>query len=306
MSVSLPHTLGPLALQHPRLLSGLLLHTVATTLQDMAGDPQHLGAKMGGFAVLHPWGQPLPHHPHLHGVLPAGGRAAAGSQGGPCRPPCCRPVRVLARRFRRLCLAGLAPLYGRGQFALTGRCRARTGPAHWQPRLAAVRDQAWGVSAKEPLQAPQPVLTYLARSTPRVAISNHRLVALEDGPVTLRDKDYQPGHRLRPLTLDAVACLRRFMLHVPPHGFHRRRHLGCLAHRVRQAHLAQCRTRLGHALHPCAPAAAVDRQAPAVAAAEPGRGGPVCQHGRRQLSTPMYRPPAVWDLSGPAPGLDTS
>jgi hypothetical protein len=305
---TLPHTLGPLVLQNPHLLYGLLFHTVATTLQDIARDPKHLGAKIGGFAVLHTWGQQLHHHPHLHCVLPAGGLAPDGSQWVPCRPRFFLPVRVLSRRFRRLYLAGLAQLCGQGQLSLTGRCRALAAPAHWQQLLAALRAQDWVVYAKEPIPAPQHVLKYLARYTHRVAISNHRLVALEDGQVTFRYKDYQGGHRLRTLTLDAVEFLRRLMLHVPPHGFHRMRHFGFLANRVRQAQLAQCRTLLGPATQPRTPAVAVDLQAPAVPRAELGGVCPVCQHGRMQLIKTVYRQPAVWDLSVPAPGLglDTS
>jgi Transposase zinc-binding domain/Putative transposase len=109
---TLPHDLGPLALQNPRLLYGLLFRTVAQTLQDIAGDPKHLGAEIGGLAVLHTWGQQLHHHPHLHGVLPAGGLAPDGTQWIPCRPHFFLPVRVLSRRFRRLSLTGLEHLYG--------------------------------------------------------------------------------------------------------------------------------------------------------------------------------------------------
>jgi putative transposase len=139
-----------------------------------------------------------------------------------------------------------------------------------------------------------------------VAISNHRLVALEDGQVTFRSKDYQRGHRLRTLTLEAVECLRRLMLHVPPHGFHRLRHFGFLGNRVRQAKLAQGRALLGHARAPRALAAAMDLKTPEVPRAEPGAVCPVCQHGRMQVIKTVYRQPAVWDLSVPAPGLDTS
>ena len=98
------------------------------------------------------------------------------------------------------------------------------------------------------------------------------------------------------------------MLHVPPHGFHRLRHCGFLANRVRQEKLAQCRTLLGHATPPRAPATAValDLKAPEVPGAEPGSVCPVCQHGRMQLITTVYRQPAVWDLSMPMPHLDTS
>ena len=185
---TLPHDLGALALQYPRQLYGLLFRTVAQTLQDIAGDPQHLGAEIGGFAVLHTWGQQLHHHPHLHGVLPAGGLALDSPEWVACRPHCFLPVRVLSRRFRRLYLAGLEHLYGHGQLSLAGRCRELSAPPPWRHFLATLRDQEWVVFTKEPMQHPRHVLKYLARYTHRVAISNHRLVSLEDGQITFRYK----------------------------------------------------------------------------------------------------------------------
>jgi hypothetical protein len=303
---TLPHDLGPLAFQNPRLLYGLLFRTVAQTLQDIAGDPKHLGAEIGGLAVLHTWGQQLHHHPHLHCVLPAGGLAPDGTQWLPCRPHFFLPVRVLSRRFRRLYLAGLEQIYAQGHLTLTGRCRELSEPQPWQQFLAALRAKEWVVYAKEPIQDLQHVLTYLTRYTHRIAISNHRLVALENGQVTFRYKDYRHGHRLRTLTLEAVEFLRRLMLHVPPHGFHRMRHFGFLANRARQAKLAQCRTLLRQAARPHAPEAPVALTTPAVFAGEPGAVCPVCQHGRMQLVQTLYRQPGAWDLSVPAPGLDTS
>jgi Zn finger protein HypA/HybF involved in hydrogenase expression len=305
---TLPHALGPLVLQNPRHLYGLLFRTVAQTLQDIAGDLKHLGAEVGGFAVLHTWGQQLHHHPHLHCVLPVGGLASDGSRWVPCRPHFFLPVRVLSRRFRRLYLAGLEQLYGQGQLLLTGRCRELAEPKAWQRLLSALCDIEWVVYAKEPLEDSRHVLKYLARSTHRVAISNHRLVALEHGQVTFRSKDYTHGHRLRTLTLDAVEFLRRLMLHVPPHGFHRLRHFGFLANRVRQEKLAQGRTLLGQATPPQVQGKAMDLvlKPPEWAAGEPGAECPVCHHGRMQLIKTVYRQPAVWNLSVPAPGLDTS
>jgi len=305
---TLPHALGPLALQNPRHLYGLLFRTVAQTLQDIAQDPKHLGAEIGGLAVLHTWGQQLHHHPHLHCVLPAGGLALDGTQWIPCRSHFFLPVRVLSRRFRRLYLAGLEHAYSQGHLTLTGRCQELAEPTPWRCLLAALRDKEWVVYAKEPLPEPQHVLKYLARYTHRVAISNHRLMALENGQVTFRYKDYQHGHRLRTLTLDAVEFLRRLMLHVPPHGFHRMRHFGFLANRVRQQKLAQCRTLLGQAtpLHAPGKAMAPDLKPPEGTTGEPGAVCPVCHDGRMQLITTVYRQPAVWGLSVPAPGLDTS
>jgi Putative transposase/Transposase zinc-binding domain len=306
MIFTLPHDLGPLALQNPRQLYGLLFRTVAQALQDIAQEPKHLGAEIGGFAVLHTWGQQLHHHPHLHCVLPAGGLAPDRSAWIPCRPHFFLPVRVLSRRFRRLYLAGLAQLYAQGHLTLLGRCRKLAAPQPWRQCLADVRDKDWVVYAKEPLREPQHVLKYLARYTHRVAISNHRLVALEHGQVTFRYKDYQRGHRLRTLTLDAVEFLRRVLLHVPPHGFHRMRHFGFLANRVRQAKLVQCRALLGHATHPLAQAAAIALKPPEAPSGEPGTQCPVCQHGRMQLVQTLYRQPAVWDLAVSLPRLDTS
>jgi hypothetical protein len=305
---TLPHDLSPLALQNPRHLYGLLFRTVAQTLQDIAGEPKHLGAEIGGFAMLHTWGQQLHHHPHLHCVLPAGGVAPDGTCWVPCRPHFFLPVRVLSRRFRHLYLTGLAQVYAQGHLTFAGRCRALAEPTPWQRFLADVRATEWVVYAKEPLQAPQHVLTYLARYTHRVAISNHRLVALHDGQVTFRYKDYRRGHRLRTLTLDAVEFLRRLMLHVPPHGFHRLRHFGFLANRMRREKLVQCRALLGQTLRPLLRAEAVDLDRPpsAMAATEPGAVCPVCQHGRMQLVQTLYRQPAVWDLAVPMPDLDTS
>ena len=231
-----------------------------------------------------------------------------GTCWGPCRPHFFLPVRVLSRRFRRLYLAGLSQLSAQGYLTFTGRCRDLTEPAPWHRFLADVRDTEWVVYAKEPLQDPQHVLTYLARYTHRVAISNHRLVTLEEGQVTFRYKDYRRGHRLRTLTLEAVEFLRQLMLHVPPRGFQRIRHFGFLANRMRQEKLVQCRALLGQAPGPLLREAAVDleRQPSVAAVGEPGSVCPACHHGHMQLVHTFYRQLAAWDHAVPAPGLDTS
>jgi hypothetical protein len=131
-------------------------------------------------------------------------------------------------------------------------------------------------------------------------------MTMDKGQVTCRSKASQHGHRLRTLTLDAVAFLRRLLLHVPPHGCHRMRHFGFLAHRVRQEKLAPCRALLGPTTRPLAQQATGACEAPEVPSGEPGARCPVCQHGRMQLVHTVYRQPAVWDLSVPAPGRDTS
>ena len=135
--------------------------------------------------------------------------------------------------------------------------------------------------AKPPSGGPQQVLKYLARSTHRVAIANRRLVALEEGRVTFRWKDYAHGNRHRLMTLDAVEFLRRFLLHILPTGFQRIRHYGLLAHRVRQAKLVVCRRLLSHLASP-APALPVVQTDKATAPRQddPAALCPVCQRGR--------------------------
>ncbi len=308
---TLPQVLGPVTQQNPTLLYGLLFRSVAQTLQDIAQDPRHLGAEIGGLAILHTWGSQLQYHPHLHCVLPAGGLAPDGSKWMACRPHFFLPVRVLSRRFRRLFLQGLEHLYRQGELTLMGRCRELAEQGPWKRLLTALRDKEWVVYAKEPSPVAQPILKYLARYTHRVAISNHRLVALQDGLVTFRFKDYKRQGKLRTLTLEAVEFLRRFILHILPKGFHKIRYFGFLANRHRQAKLAHCRSLLGQnadALVTNEGAAdegtsESDEQSGRV---ELGETCPLCYQGRMQLIEAFYRHQAAWDLSVAPPKWDTS
>jgi len=308
---TLPQDLSPLVLQNPHRLYGLLFRTVSQSLLDIASDPKHLGAEIGGMAVLHSWGGQLQHHPHLHVVLPAGGLALDGSRWVPCRPDFFLPVRVLSRRFRKLYLEGLKHLYTQDQLTLAGRCRELAGSKPWRRLLQTLRDQEWVVYAKAPERQSEHVLKYLSRYTHRVAISNHRLVALQDGQVTFRFKDHKRGGKLRTQTLDAVEFLRRFCLHILPKGLHKIRYFGFLANRHRDAKLAQCRALLGQreeALVTHVMAMDEDTSEPDSKAAriEPGDACPVCHQGRMQLVETYYRHRSAEDLSVAPPGYDSS
>jgi hypothetical protein len=308
---TLPQDLSPLVLHNPRLLYGLLFRSVSQSLLDIAGDPKHLGAEIGGMAVLHSWGGQLQHHPHLHGVLPAGGLAPDGSRWIPCRPDFFLPVRVLSRRFRKLYLEGLKHLYDQGQLTLTGRCRELAEPKPWRRLLQALRDKEWVVYAKAPERQSEHVLKYLSRYTHRVAISNHRLVAVQDGQVTFRFKDHKRRGELRTQTLDAVEFLRRFCLHILPKGLHKIRYFGFLANRHREAKLAHCRALLGQRDNALVThAMATDKDTPEPDSKntriEPGDACPVCHQGRMQLVETYYRHRSAEELSVAPPGCDTS
>ena len=245
---TVPQEIAALAYQNKEVVYGILFRTSAETLRTIAADPQHLGAEIGFLAVLHSWGQNLLYHPHLHCVVPGGGLAPDGKRWIACRPGFFLPVNVLSCLFRRLFLDYLQAAFEQGQrhfFSSLERLRDPHAFAHY---LAPLRQIDWVVHAKPPFGGPEQVLNYLGRYTHRVAISNNRLLDIEDGKITFRWKDYRHNDRPRVMTLEADEFIRRFLLHVLPDGFQRIRHYGFLAHRYRKAKLALCRQLLGVAL----------------------------------------------------------
>lgn len=245
---TLPAEVADLARANPAVLYDLLMRSAAATLREVAANPKRLGAVVGVLMVLHTWGQNLCHHPHVHCVVTGGGLSCdptgtidATPRWVACRPGFFLPVRVLSRVFRGKFLGGLDDLFEQGKLLLPGRldtlADAGARAAWWKTLYA--RD--WVVYSKPPFGGPEQVLKYLARYTHRVAISNSRLEALDDGRVTFRLKDYTEGGRTKRLTLDALEFLRRFVQHVLPRGFVKVRHYGLLANGQRQARLRWCR-----------------------------------------------------------------
>jgi hypothetical protein len=240
--LTLPAALGPIALQNPREVYGILFRAAAETLQRIAADPKHLGAEIGFLAILHTWGQNLEHHPHVHCVVPGGGLSPDGSRWIACEPGFFLPVRVLSRVFRGKFLALLRDAFDQGKLSFHGKLRVLADAGEFQRRLTASAQSEWVVYAKPPFGGPKQVLKYLARYTHRVAISNRRLVAMEDGEVKFHWKDYAHGGDAKTMTLKATEFIRRFLLHILPSGFVRIRHYGFLANRVCREKLTLCRS----------------------------------------------------------------
>ena len=238
---TLPEEIAAIAYQNKAVVYNLLFAATAETLRTIAADPRHLGAEIGFFAVLHTWGQNLTHHPHLHCVVPGGGLSADGQRWTPCRPGFFLPVRVLSRFFRRRFLEMLEQAFDSGQlefFSTLQRLRERNV---FRRYLDPVRQKEWVVYAKAPFAGPEQVLDYVGRYTHRVAISNNRLLDIEDGNVTFRWKDYRDDSAQKTMTVAADEFLRRFLLHVLPLGLQRIRYYGLLGNRHRNEKLAQCR-----------------------------------------------------------------
>ena len=238
---TLPHELATLALQNKAVLYDLLFRTAAETLKQVARRPEYLGAEIGFLAVLHTWGQTLDLHPHVHCVVPGGGLSPDRSRWVSCRRDFFLPVRVLSRLFRGKFLSALKDLHEHGRLTFFGRLEQLQDAASFRTYLAPLYKKEWVVYCKPPFSGPLAVYKYLARYTHRVAISNSRLLALDDGKVSFTWKDYANGAKQRLMSLSAVEFLRRFLLHILPKGFVRIRHYGFLANRCREQRVALCR-----------------------------------------------------------------
>jgi Putative transposase/Transposase zinc-binding domain len=247
---TMPAPLARLALVNKRVIYDVLFQAATATLLEVASNPKRLGGDIGGLMVLPTWGQQLQHHPHVHCVVPAGGLSLDGTRWIHARPRFFLPIPVLRQVCRGKLVAALREALRQGRLYFPGSLAPLATDVAFRPFLRSLYRQAWVVYAKPPFGSPAHVLHYLARDTHRVAIFNHRLVAVTDDTVSFRWKDYRHGNQIRTLPLDADEFLRRFLVHVLPKRFVRIRYFGFLAPRCRTRELAQCRQTLAAAPTP--------------------------------------------------------
>lgn len=240
---TVPAEISAIAYQNKAAVYDLLFRTTSDTMQIIAADPKHLGARIGITAVLHTWGSALTHHPHIHMIVPGGGISLDGTRWVSARPAFLLPVRVLGALFRRLFLTRLLALHDAHRLKFFGSIAHLADRRAFLRHLSPVRKKRWVVYAKPPFAGPQAVLAYLSRYTHRVAISNRRLLSFDAGGVTFRYKDYRRSgpDRQQVMTLATDEFIRRFLLHDLPRGFHRIRHYGLLAGGTRKDHLEHAR-----------------------------------------------------------------
>jgi hypothetical protein len=293
---TLPHDLNALAQGNPRVVYALLFRAAADTLLTFGRDPHHLGGTIGITAILHTWGQTLTQHLHLHCLVTGGALAADGSRWIRGRSSFLFPVRALATVCRAKYLAGLHRAFVAGELTFAGGTATLAERRTFAGFLGQLRTVDWVVYAKRPFAGPEQVLDYLGRYTHRVALSNQRLVDHRDGRVHFRWRDYADHDRVKVMTLETDEFLRRFLLHVVPHGFMRIRHFGLLANRTRRETLARCRDLLDHPPLETAPPESVPQLLQRLVGIDLSR-CPVCGQG------PMQRTVIVGP--GPPP-LDTS
>ena len=234
---TLPHSLNAWVQLHPEVIYRVLFQGVWSTLKAFGQDPRRLGGEMGMSAVLHTWGQNLSRHVHLHCLVPGG---ALGDDGRwkATRGNYLFPVRALSRRFRGRVVSLLR------HSATHAELSRVTRKGEVDATLNALMSTDWVVYTKHCLNHTETVVNYLARYTHRIAITNSRILSMNDAQVSFRYKDYRDGGAQKVMRLDGEEFVRRFLLHVLPKGLMRIRHFGFLANRCRRLRLACIRQAL--------------------------------------------------------------
>jgi len=245
---TLPHQLHALILCHEdnqRAVLNLLFQAASQTLLQFGRN--NLGGTLGVTLVLHTWDQQLRPHFHVHAVIPGGVLSFDGTQWFPSHPRYLFPVRALSKVFRAQFLAGLERLFAEERLVFPTVMTAVAPLAqavNFRQWVAQLRGQDWVVYSKAPFAGPEKLLHYLGHYTHRVAISNSRLVACDNGQVVFAYRDRAAGDIRKTMTLPAHEFLRRFLCHVLPGGFQRIRHYGLLANRGKDELLGRCRAAL--------------------------------------------------------------
>ena len=233
---TVPADLRPLFLQNQKKLYGLLFKAASETMLELCAVKKYLGARPGVTAILHTWGQNLSYHPHLHCIVTGGGLTDLEKWQN-SRKKFFLPVKVLSRKFRGKLLYFLK----RENLQFHGSLADLVDTANFGALIDNLYRKEWVVYCKPPFGNAQKVIDYLGRYTHRVAISNSRLISMDDGFVTFRWRDYADGNKQKIMKIAAEEFIRRFLTHVLPKGFRKIRHFGILAARGKEIRMKLCR-----------------------------------------------------------------
>ena len=235
---TLPSELNELVMRNRKIMLNLLFQASSETVRELAADPKYLGAEIGLTSILHTWGQNLTLHPHVHMIVPSGGVTPHGRWRESSKKFFI-PVKVMAKLFRGKFLYDLEQSRQKLEEPLCDD--------EWKCLMNRLYRKDWYVYCKRPFQSPRSVLQYLGRYTHRVAISNHRIISLQDRNVTFKWRDYRDSSKEKQMTLTAHEFMRRFLLHILPPNFTKIRYYGFLASGCKRKKLALCKTLAGTA-----------------------------------------------------------
>ena len=243
---TLPHDLNPIILSNKKTTLNILFAAVNQTLQAFAKDPQwRLEGRLGFISVLHTWSQTLIDHFHLHCLIPAGALSLAKDKWIPAKDNFLFKITSLANEFRNRYLKLLVNAYLKNELIFTQKTADLKSRQAFQQLINSVSKKRWIAYAKRPFTGPQQVLEYLGRYTHRVAITNNRIISIDNGTVTFTYRDRQDNNKIKPMSLTADEFIGRFLLHVLPRGFMKIRYFGFLAHTNKRKAVALIRRLLG-------------------------------------------------------------
>ena len=241
---TVPQELNPLIYSNQKLLYDALYHCVSATIDELTGDTKHLGAKVGYICVLHTWGSEMNYHPHIHVIL-LGGGLTAKNQWRDKGEEFFLPVKVMSKLFRGKYMAELKNLYEEKRLQFYGSSEKYRNHYTFKELLNTCYEKDWVPHCKKTFNGAQSVINYLGKYTHRIAISNHRIIRMDEETVTYFVKDYREEGTWKEFTISGIEFIRRFLMHVPPKRFVRIRHYGLLCTRSKTKHLTLCRNLLG-------------------------------------------------------------
>ena len=241
---TVPQELNPLIYSNQQLLYDAMYHSVSATINELTEDTKHLGAKVGYICVLHTWGSEMNYHPHIHVIL-LGGGLTSNNQWRDKGEEFFLPVKVLSKLFRGKYLDELKNLWEERKLQFHGSSEKYRNHYVFKDLLDLCYDKDWVPHCKKTFNGAQSVINYLGKYTHRIAISNHRIIRMDEDTVTYYVKDYREEGNWKEFTISGVEFIRRFLMHVPPKRFVRIRHYGLLCTRTKTRHLTLCRNLLG-------------------------------------------------------------
>lgn len=241
---TVPKELNSLIYSNQQLLYDALYHSVSSTLNELSDDVKYLGAKVGYICVLHTWGSEMNFHPHIHVIL-LGGGLTVQNQWRDKGENFFLPVKVLSRLFRGKYLDELKALWEDNKLQFHGGSAKYRNHYAFKELINICYKKDWIPHCKKTFNGAQSVINYLGKYTHRIAISNHRIIRMDEDTVTYYVKDYREAGKWKELTIPGVEFIRRFLMHVPPKRFVRIRHYGLLCTRSKTKHLTLCRNLLG-------------------------------------------------------------
>jgi hypothetical protein len=238
---TLPEQLRPLALRNQKVVYNLLFQAASDTLLQLGRQKHHLGAELGFIAVLHTWTRQMLEHPHLHCIVTGGGLSVDGQRWIHSSRDFLLPARVVAEVFQGKFLEGLRLAYKSNDLKFHGLLKPLRDSTAFKNLVSKLYQLNWNLKILPSFDQPQHVIDYLASYTNRVAITNDRLISLDNDQVTFFWKDSRDGNKKKRMTLHIDEFIRRFLLHILPEGFVKIRYYGILSNRQRQQKLQLCR-----------------------------------------------------------------